>query len=100
MSLRSNAQLYAVLAFAAAACNASTPIESVEAEADAQALRRATTASEETFTLFESGQVRPLALAPNGKYLYAVNTPDNRLEIFALVRGGLRSMGSVMVGME
>ncbi len=34
------------------------------------------------FTLFESGQVRPLALSPDGDYLYAVNTPDNRLEVF------------------
>ena len=36
-----------------------------------------------TTTLFESGQVRPLALSPSGKLLFAVNTPDNRLEIFA-----------------
>ncbi len=35
-----------------------------------------------SFTLFESGQVRPLALSPSGKRLFAVNTPDNRLEVF------------------
>ena len=34
------------------------------------------------FTLFETGQVRPLALSPDGTRLFAVNTPDNRLEIF------------------
>ena len=31
------------------------------------------------FTLFESGQVRPLALSPSGKLLFAANTPDGRL---------------------
>ncbi len=31
------------------------------------------------YTLFESGQVRPLALSPSGKLLFAVNTPDNRI---------------------
>ena len=34
------------------------------------------------FVAFESGQVRPLALSPDGTRLFAVNTPDNRLEIF------------------
>ncbi len=40
------------------------------------------------FTLFESGQVRPLALSPSGKHLFAVNTPDNRLEVFRIVNHG------------
>ena len=40
-------------------------------------------------TLFESGQVRPLALSPDGTLLFAVNTPDNRLEIFAVRATGL-----------
>jgi 6-phosphogluconolactonase (cycloisomerase 2 family) len=35
-----------------------------------------------SFTTFESGQVRPLALSPDGTTLYAVNAPDGRLEIF------------------
>ena len=39
------------------------------------------------FVTFESGQVRPLALSPDGQTLFAVNTPDDRLEIFA-VGGG------------
>ena len=34
------------------------------------------------FTTFESGQVRPLALSADGSRLFAVNTPDARLEIF------------------
>ena len=39
------------------------------------------TAQEKAFTAFESGQVRPLALSPDGKLLFAVNTPDNRLNL-------------------
>ncbi len=53
-----------------------------------------------SFTLFESGQVRPLALSPDGKYLYAVNTPDARLEIFRVTEQGLEHRKSVAVGLE
>ncbi len=52
------------------------------------------------YTLFESLQVRPLALSPNGKLLFAANTPDNRLEIFRVSNGKLTSVGSVAVGLE
>jgi YVTN family beta-propeller protein len=52
------------------------------------------------FAVFESGQVRPLALSPNGKLLFAVNTPDNRLEIFKVHDKGLKHRGSVPVGLE
>ncbi|MFV8756167.1 hypothetical protein ACNOYE_36930 [Nannocystaceae bacterium ST9] len=52
------------------------------------------------FTAFESGQVRPLALSPNGKHLFAVNTPDNRLEIFRIRPWGLQHQASVPVGLE
>jgi YVTN family beta-propeller protein len=54
-----------------------------------------------TFTTFESGQVRPLALSPDGTRLYAVNTPDDVLEIFAVDgSGNLAHTGSVPVGLE
>jgi len=53
-----------------------------------------------SFTLFESGQVRPLALSPDGSTLFAVNTPDNRLEVFGVTRRGLEHRGSVSVGLE
>jgi DNA-binding beta-propeller fold protein YncE len=56
--------------------------------------------SKSSFTLFESGQVRPLALSPDGKRLFAVNTPDNRLEIFDVSKHGLKRVGSVLVGLE
>jgi DNA-binding beta-propeller fold protein YncE len=52
------------------------------------------------FTLFESGQVRPLALSPGGKLLLAVNTPDNRLEVFHVGASGLSHRASVPVGLE
>ncbi|GAC1538746.1 MAG: hypothetical protein NVS3B10_03320 [Polyangiales bacterium] len=55
---------------------------------------------EAAFTAFESGQVRPLALSPNGKLLFAVNTPDNRLEIFRVKDHGLQAVASVPVGLE
>jgi DNA-binding beta-propeller fold protein YncE len=57
-------------------------------------------ASASPFTVFESGQVRPLALSPNGSLLFAVNTPDNRLEIFQVGSGGLQHRSSVPVGLE
>ena len=56
--------------------------------------------AESDFTLFETGQVRPLSLSPDGKRLFAVNTPDNRLEIFNVSQQGLLHIGSVSVGLE
>ncbi|ATB31944.1 hypothetical protein [Melittangium boletus] len=57
-------------------------------------------ASAASFTLFESGQVRPLALSPSGGYLFAVNTPDNHLEVFQVSSSGLVHRGSIPVGLE
>src|SRR5262249_53069203 len=53
-----------------------------------------------SFVNFESGQVRPLALSPDGTRLFAVNTPDDRLEIFDVGAAGLTHTGSVPVGLE
>src|SRR5512145_662666 len=53
-----------------------------------------------SFVAFESGQARPLALSPDGQRLFALNTPDNRLETFDLAQGRLRHAGSVPVGLE
>ena len=50
--------------------------------------------------VFESGPVRPLALAPDGSRLFAANTPDHRLEIFSVVDGELAHQASVAVGLE
>ncbi len=52
------------------------------------------------FTTFETLQVRPLALSPSGKMLFAANTPDNRLEMFRVSGSSLKPAGSVVVGLE
>ena len=52
------------------------------------------------FVNFESGHVRPIALSPDGSKLFAVNTPDNRLEIYSVSAGGLTLAGEVPVGLE
>ena len=40
------------------------------------------------FIAFESGPVRPMALSQDRDLLFAVNTPDNRLEIFKISETG------------
>jgi DNA-binding beta-propeller fold protein YncE len=52
------------------------------------------------FVTFETGQVRPLALSPDGLRLFACNTPDNTLEVFDVTGGGLTHVASVPVGLE
>ena len=44
--------------------------------------------------------MRPLALSPSGTLLFALNTPDGRLEIFRVDGQGLHHQGSVPVGLE
>ncbi len=56
-------------------------------------------AEAQSFVTYESGQVRPLAISSDGLRLYAVNTPDNKLEIFSIA-GGLMPIASVPVGLE
>ncbi len=60
----------------------------------------AAAAPSSTLTLFESGQVRPLAMSGDGKYLYAVNTPDAKLEVFSVTTEGVAARGSVSVGLD
>jgi DNA-binding beta-propeller fold protein YncE len=52
------------------------------------------------YTLFETAQVRPLALSRDGRILFATNTPDNRLEVLEARAGTLRSITSIEVGLE
>jgi DNA-binding beta-propeller fold protein YncE len=66
----------------------------------ADSISSARAAAASSFTLFESGQVRPLALSPSGTHLFAANTSDNRLEVFKIRPGGLIHQGSVPVGLE
>lgn len=56
--------------------------------------------AEDPFVNFESGHIRPLALSPSRTLLFAVNTPDNRLEIFRITATGLESIGETVVGLE
>ncbi len=71
----------------------------VEAGAHLAALKPAK-AQPSSFTLFESGQVRPLALSPSRQFLFAANTPDNRLEVFHVDGHGLEHRASIPVGLE
>ena len=57
-------------------------------------------AAQTSFVEFESGHVRPIALSPDGSQLFAVNTPDNTLEIFDVGVGGLTFAAAVPVGLE
>ena len=52
------------------------------------------------FIEFESGQVRPLAMSADGSRLFAVNTPNNALEIFSITASGLTLTARVPVGLE
>jgi DNA-binding beta-propeller fold protein YncE len=54
----------------------------------------------QSFTAFESGQVRPLAISADRQLLYATNTPDNRVEIFWIAGRRLIPLASVPVGLE
>lgn len=51
-------------------------------------------------SVFESGHVRPLALSANGQRLYAVNTPDNRVEVFDVSGATPVPLQSIPVGLE
>src|SRR6266852_3714321 len=53
-----------------------------------------------SFKSFESPQVHPLALTPDGSKLLAVNTPDHRLSVFQLTGEGLALVAEVPVGLE
>ena len=49
---------------------------------------------------FESGPVRPLALAPDGTRLFVANIPNGSLDILAVGGEGLRLEASVAVGLD
>jgi YVTN family beta-propeller protein len=53
-----------------------------------------------SFKSFESPQVHPLALTPDGSKLLAVNTPDHRLSVFQLTGEGPALVAEVPVGLE
>src|SRR5262245_41997602 len=52
------------------------------------------------FVNWESPHVSPLDLTPDGSRLLAVNTADDRLEVFAVTAAGLVHLGSVPAGLD
>ena len=54
----------------------------------------------QTFVNFETPHVSPLDMTPDGSKLLAVNTADNRLEVFALTPAGPVKAGSIPVGLD
>jgi len=60
----------------------------------------ATVAAAASFTNFETGHVRPLALSPGGEWLFAVETPDARLAVYGLDASGATLAAEVPVGLE
>ena len=57
-------------------------------------------AGQTSFWNWESPHVSPLALTPDGSTVLAVNTADNRLEVFAVDGLSLVRAGSVPVGLD
>jgi YVTN family beta-propeller protein len=53
-----------------------------------------------SFKTFESPQVHPLALTPDGTKLLAVNTPDHRLSVFQFTGEGPALVAEIPVGLE
>ena len=95
--------LVVLVALAFAAALAFTPGSNRLAEASADTevgLIRSAEKSASPYTLFESGQVRPLAMSPDERLLFAVNTPDNRLEVFRIQGHRLVQTASIPVGLE
>ncbi|HEY9422199.1 MAG TPA: beta-propeller fold lactonase family protein [Thermoanaerobaculia bacterium] len=92
---------FGALALTAAFFSAPGTSHLSEASADTEVgLLRSSTGASPPYTLFESGQVRPLAMSPDKRRLFAVNTPDNRLEIFRIQGQGLVHTASIPVGLE
>lgn len=68
--------------------------------AAALALLATSAAAAPSFITFETGLVRPLALSPDGTRLFAVNAPDDRLEVFDVGPAGIAHASSIPVGLE
>lgn len=71
----------------------------------AQAPVPVTSTATATFVNFESGPVRPLLVNTAGNRLYALNTADGRLEVFAILNPAanavrLQHLGSAFTGLE
>lgn len=54
----------------------------------------------EQFVNWEDPHIHPLELTPDGQTLLAVNTPDNRLEVFSVASGAPVHLRSIHVGID
>ncbi|MDZ4772311.1 MAG: hypothetical protein SGI72_04175, partial [Planctomycetota bacterium] len=57
-------------------------------------------ASAQSFVNWENAHVHPLAMTPDGTRLLAVNTADNRLEVFSTGGAQLARIASIPVGLD
>lgn len=73
----------------------SNPVKPVE-----PIVKSSSTSNAGGFTNFETEPVQPLALSADGKFLYALNTADDRLEIFDAAGESPRSVGETPVGLR
>src|SRR5271166_2978464 len=96
----------AALALAACSGGHSQPATGVTAESLLETAAAGNHAPQPTvpvtnnpYTLFETLQVRPLAVSADGGLLFAANTPDNRLEVFNVAGRHAVDVGSVVVGL-
>jgi DNA-binding beta-propeller fold protein YncE len=64
------------------------------------ALIAAAPAAQNAFVNWETPHVSPLGMTPDGTRLLAVNTADDRLEVFALASGTPHWSGSIPVGLD
>ncbi|NOT31775.1 MAG: hypothetical protein HOP15_15120, partial [Planctomycetes bacterium] len=60
----------------------------------------AAASGQDEFVNWETPHVAPLAMTPDGTRLLAVNTPDNRLEVFDLSGGSPVHVGAISVGLD
>lgn len=83
------------------ACSSTDPeLEKVAQDTSALRHLRKVPQAANSYTLFETLQTRPLALSLDGDLLFALNSPDNRLEVFRVHHRGLEPVSSVVVGLE
>ena len=54
----------------------------------------------QSFVNWENAHVHPVDITPDGTRLLAVNTADNRLEVFDITSGTAVPVGSVPVGLD
>ncbi len=52
------------------------------------------------FVNWETPHVHPLDITPDGARLLAVNTPDNRLEVFRIASHSIEPLGAISVGLD